>query len=409
MHAKGKIEIRLLLLLVVIFVVPALAVETAAVEQIQTQVELDSLIYFVQALSGEVPVQLNGESIRITTRNYAFGGNEYAFEWLKANLIRWGYTVEEQPFADTGRNLFATKPGTATPEQIYILCAHYDSWPYFDPAPGADDNASGVAAVLEAARILSEYQSDATLLFGFWDEEELGYVGSHYYVDTFWSGNEKPAGVINLDMLAYDANGDNLAIINTHVDIAQSDQLRQEMENLNSSLGIGLSIQVYEPRIASDQNSFWDGLISTIGLHEDVLNEINAYYHSVNDQIEHFNLPYYHKMAELAILTFASVSGVQIPDTSVDSYDRLDFALLQNYPNPFNATTAITFRLSDPAQVRIRIYDLNGRFVHELTNAFFPAGNQTVFWHAGNLPTGLYLYRFESGAHVETRKMLLQK
>ena len=67
------------------------------------------------------------------------------------------------------------------PNQQIIICAHFDSKPYSGPAPGADDNGSGTSAVLEAARILSKYKTDYTIIYALWDNEEIGLRGSAYY------------------------------------------------------------------------------------------------------------------------------------------------------------------------------------------------------------------------------------
>ncbi|UCE59031.1 MAG: Zn-dependent exopeptidase M28 [Phycisphaerales bacterium] len=98
---------------------------------------------------------------------------------------------------DTYYNVVATKLGTAYPDQEYIIGGHYDSV----GNPGAVDNASGVALVLEAARILSEYDSEYTIRFVAFDLEEIGWIGSYAYVDTHTDDNI--LGMISTDMVAY--------------------------------------------------------------------------------------------------------------------------------------------------------------------------------------------------------------
>ena len=81
-------------------------------------------------------------------------------------------------------NVLARKEGTLYPDQHCILSAHYDSFSWTTSqvrAPGADDNASGVAAVLEAARVLSACDFPHSLLFLFFAGEEQGLVGSRAY------------------------------------------------------------------------------------------------------------------------------------------------------------------------------------------------------------------------------------
>ncbi len=84
-------------------------------------------------------------------------------------------------------------------DDIYILGAHYDS----ANNAGADDNGSGTAAVMEAARVLAEYEFDCTLTFIAFDVEERGLKGSEAYAAAADARNENILGVVNLDMIAW--------------------------------------------------------------------------------------------------------------------------------------------------------------------------------------------------------------
>ena len=96
-----------------------------------------------------------------------------------------GFEVERQTYA-TGVNVIGVLTGTTKPDERVVVSAHYDSVP---DCPGADDNGTGVAATLEAARVLSLQPHDRTLVVACWDEEERGLIGSSAYV-----AREKAAG-----------------------------------------------------------------------------------------------------------------------------------------------------------------------------------------------------------------------
>ena len=90
------------------------------------------------------------------------------------------------------------------------------------------------------------------------------------------------------------------------------------------------------------------------------------------------------------------------------------FELAQNFPNPFNPMTTIEYSLPGRSLVRIDIYNVLGQKVRSLVDRELSAGSYTVTWNgtdaSGNsVATGIYLYRFQSGNHVETKKMLLLK
>jgi len=85
------------------------------------------------------------------------------------------------------------------------------------------------------------------------------------------------------------------------------------------------------------------------------------------------------------------------------------FRLRQNIPNPFNPATEIRFSLQQPGQTRLSIYDSRGALLQQLLNADLPAGDHSVRFNAGSLPSGVYLYRLERSGFSESRKMLLLK
>ncbi|QRN95174.1 M28 family peptidase [Archangium violaceum] len=93
-------------------------------------------------------------------------------------------------------NVIAELPGVSKPEEVVLVGAHFDA--YFG---GADDNSSGVAAVLELARVLSQYRFDRTVRFVGFDLEEVGLVGSNRYVDTL--GGERLVASVVFDCIGY--------------------------------------------------------------------------------------------------------------------------------------------------------------------------------------------------------------
>jgi len=100
------------------------------------------------------------------------------------------------------KNVVAELPGVTNPSRIYIISGHYDHPQSNFEAPGGDDNASGTAGVIEAARILSQYRFNATLRFIAWGGEEGWMLGSWDYVrNVVVAHNENIAGVLNLDMI----------------------------------------------------------------------------------------------------------------------------------------------------------------------------------------------------------------
>jgi len=86
-----------------------------------------------------------------------------------------------------------------------------------------------------------------------------------------------------------------------------------------------------------------------------------------------------------------------------------DFHLGQNYPNPFNPRTTINFALPSAANVRLNVYDVNGREIAELANGWREAGSHEITFDGSHLPSGIYLYRLTAGDWQAVGKMVLMK
>ena len=128
-------------------------------------------------------------------------------DYIRTRLLDFGYRpFEEGPAtaqpddADAFVNILATRSGRASGAGILEVAAHYDT---VADSPGADDNASGVAAVLEIARVLSKAEVQPTIRFCFFAREETGRDGSRYHVEQIRRRNEPLDGAIVLEMVGY--------------------------------------------------------------------------------------------------------------------------------------------------------------------------------------------------------------
>lgn len=104
-----------------------------------------------------------------------------------------------------------------------------------------------------------------------------------------------------------------------------------------------------------------------------------------------------------------SITVNPLSNTSVEDEVPFSYALAQNYPNPFNPTTAISFALPATGHVTLRVYDTLGREVKTLVDGVMPIGQHEVLFEADGLPSGMYLYRMESGDFNASRTLMLVK
>ncbi len=84
-------------------------------------------------------------------------------------------------------------------------------------------------------------------------------------------------------------------------------------------------------------------------------------------------------------------------------------SLEQNYPNPFNPNTTISFTLTSPETVSLKVFDLLGREISTLASGSFSSGRHTINFDASNIPSGVYIYSLSTSKYSESKKMLLLK
>ncbi|HEY3296423.1 MAG TPA: T9SS type A sorting domain-containing protein [bacterium] len=114
-------------------------------------------------------------------------------------------------------------------------------------------------------------------------------------------------------------------------------------------------------------------------------------------------------------LTAVDVNGNQQPLGTVTAIPTAgpvvitEYALHQNYPNPFNPSTTVSFDLVENGLTTLKIYNLMGQEVASLVNGNLTSGRHNLVFNAGNLPSGIYVYRLAVNGFTAEKKMLLIK
>lgn len=198
-------------------------------EEIAAYVKLLSSAAFEGRGTGSKGFDLASEFLAGELKNDGFKpiiNNTYFQEFrLEISLVEWEgelYKVGELRVDGeiVSRNVLGILEGTDLKSEIIVICAHFDHLGVENGTifPGADDNASGVGAVLEIAEALAELQKSGfhtrrSILVAFWGAEELGLLGSEYFV---WRQPAVPfssiVAVINLDMIGR-GDTDELVVI----------------------------------------------------------------------------------------------------------------------------------------------------------------------------------------------------
>ena len=245
-------------------------------------------------------------------------------------LTDMGYRPELNAFSH-GINLIARSEGSNPKEPVFVLGAHYDTVAH---SPGADDNATGVAAVLEIARLLKKHLHTHSIVLAFWDGEEKGLLGSRAYLASK-ARRQHIAGAIILEMIGYmctkpgcqktapgipssmvSDTGDFITIIG---DITNSDLLLEFAQVAVPRPLKSIILPVFDggwpiPQTRrSDHASFWDNGIGAVMV-TDTANFRNPHYHTQSDTPETLSADFLAGTTEYVWRTVSrliSVSAIQ--------------------------------------------------------------------------------------------------
>lgn len=338
-------------------------------------------------------------------------------------------------------NVVATLRGTKHPDNTVVIGAHIDACGSRMPewnqqwntmrVPGADDNASGVAVILELARILSDtlfgYVNDNTFVFIAFGVEETGPAytgytyGSKHYAQQAKARGENIIAMVSVDMVGFNDNNLYLNIVTDNA----SQWISKHITAMNDTFRIGTIVS--EAPFAytwSDHASFWNYGFPAVCLIEcappTISNQYytaNPYFHTTSDSLALLNMDLVRTSARLTLASFATISSLQTSIKQKTDTSPFEFVLEQNYPNPFNPTTTIVYTI--PARrvesstvkrhnyVSLRVYNLLGQEVAIVVNELKEPGSHAVQFDASHLPSGIYIYRLQAGNIVQVKKMTM--
>lgn len=324
------------------------------------------------------------------------------------------------------RNIVAVLTGAVEPQKQIVIGAHYDcsasrmgtstwnaEWNTI-AAPGADDNASGVAVVLELARILSDpssgYEPEYSIVFIAFAAEEsvppyagkISHPGSKHYAAAANIRGDQIAGMISVDMIGYNTVMNYASIVSN--DVSQSLGASVTTEIFKFGIPLTTNSAPFASATFSDHVEFWTNGYPAICLIEhnppwnsSAYYSANPFYHTSADSLTTLNMNQVRMVGQATLAAVIAQAGVFVTSTSGDpSSDTPDrFVLSQNFPNPFNPTTEISYGLPLAAHVMLNVFDIHGRLIAPLVDAKQAAGSHRTTWKADNIASGIYLCRME--------------
>ncbi|HEX7319636.1 MAG TPA: M20/M25/M40 family metallo-hydrolase [bacterium] len=366
--------------------------------------------------------------------------------WIRSRLIAYGYdSVYFENFdANYGPNVIAIKRGEVYTNwnRYCVIDGHIDDVPSSGYAPGADDNASGTTAMLEAARVVKNYNFENTIRFIGFNAEEQGLIGSDSNATRAYVQGDTILGVFNFDMIGYvtSANRDTM---NAHYSTAVPGcslfvcQWFQAVADTYTQLKIR-RVRNTGTSGGSDHVSFWqNGYKALCGI-ERVLTPM---YHTIGDTIGPYmygncgvnNLPFATKVIQTGV---AALAKLAVPIHSGTGSEELNAGAglnpsLEIIPNPFNSNLTVRFQIQnspppfpsplegedkgggDYSNMSLRIFDASGKLVKSFNQLpITQLHSYSITWsgtdQSGNpLPAGVYFVKLETPETTRIEKAVL--
>ncbi len=291
-----------------------LQLSDSLITQITSSVNPDSVRFVIQSLQN------------FQTRFLFADTRDAVAEWIKNRFLEIGITdviIDSFQFQGTWqKNVVATLPGIYEPQVYNVVGGHQDSYSSGNPmvfAPGADDNASGTAAVLEIARVIksNNYQPESTIKFITFAAEEYGLWGSVDYAQKALNSGMNIKIMINHDMISH-----------TYYPAAQSQVDINRYSGFEYLRDLAFycveNYSILEPSnggqnsAGSDSYSFWERGFPSVYFEE---TNFSPYYHSPADTIGNYSMEY---CAEVIKSSCATLLLNIVMPTMIQNYKLLD-------------------------------------------------------------------------------------
>lgn len=264
--------------------------------------------------------------------NHAQGQNAHTtvrqiWEGLITNN-RWTITEETQSLSNQ-KSIVARLEGQSKADETIIIGAHLDSIvsrsgnSTLDNAPGADDDASGIAVLTDILRVIEAHQLtfDRSIEIQAYAAEEVGLVGSRAIATRYAEAGKKIAGMFQIDMAYYSVAGGS-GIIHLLQDYTSRDLRRQTIDWIRTYIGPFYELGFLPRGSASDHKSFYDKGFPTVFPFEDPAH-YNPYIHSYDDTRAHFDDGLLlRRITQLALLFTFHQGGLTTMATAYDALKK---------------------------------------------------------------------------------------
>lgn len=304
-------------------------------------------------------------------------------------------------------NVVATISGSS--KKKLIICGHYDCFAYGDPftvAPGADDDASGIAACLESARIFSEinYLPEHTIEIIAFAAEELmnsGLGGYDIHAANALANNDSIDLVIHNDMIGFNDGYWSIFLSNYPGCESETAFLASVSENYTS-----LNTHFWPSTLGPfADRAFYDRGYKCVYVEENF--DANPNYHSVTDLLSNMDVAF------CAEATKISIGGIMQYDISSETTSTVrlvsEKAQFSIYPNPILNNATISYNLEKDSYIELNIFDVTGQKIKTIVSGITQKGNNIVEFENENFQ-GIYFISLSIDKELKyTQKVIFQQ
>jgi len=259
-------------------------------------------------------------------------------------------------------NVIATLEGSVYPDSVCITGGHYDSYCdsvfFGKKAPGADDNASGVAATLEIARVFKKmnYHPALSIKFIAFAAEEMMYnetrSGASYYAEKAYLNGEKIKFFLNNDMIAYDSTFNNW---HSNLYCFYGMDWIKELATSMCQLYTTIIPDTFNFNCPGDAFRFYQKGFQSLHLEEGIF---NPYYHTGNDVVSNLNTLYSAEMTKITMAMLINAAGIY-SGLNVNDLDSINSLII--YPNP--ATEKVYIQNKNKKDLNLQIFNSVGEIM----------------------------------------------
>jgi len=319
-----------------------------------------------------------------------------------------GYHGSVGDYAQYVYNVLGTLKGTDETDSTLIIGAHLDAISYdkdyllTNTVPGADDNATGCAIMIEMARIIykNNLKPRHNIDFMAYDAEEIGLVGAYYDAEKRKTQNENIIVMLNNDMVGNQPENESYKVTLHWYDnsLDVTEKARQALINYTKVTPFIPPAEQNGLKKNSDSWAYYQNNFKTTFAIEYYF---SPYYHSVNDLAIHLNFDFCKEIAKMNFVLLAHYSGIYFKQDAISDY--LGNSKVKLFPNPTAGELII-----DNGELRVEnveLYDIYGRKQKITINSPFSILHSIDISH---LSSGIYFVRIYTEEGVINKKIIKQ-